>query len=143
MKTLQIVAAYNVIAGSKLTKMNGDGKIKVVKIIKAMKPVATDYEDFRKEALERLKKEDFGVKAEKVQQWQKEGENTTLTATEKAELNQYFADYQMEVDKCLKEEAEKDHDLSFTKLTGEEFQQYAESNDFTAGQLNELMDLIC
>ena len=143
MRTSQIVAAYNAIAGSKLTKMNGEGKIKVVKIIKALKPVATDYEDFRKEALERLKKDDFEAMAEKVRKWEKEGEDTTLTATEKAELNQYFADYQMEVDKCLKEEAEKDHDLSFTKLTDDEFQQYAESNDFTAGQLNELMDLIC
>ena len=142
MKTITIIAAYNALTGSKLTKMGGEGKIKVVKIIKAMKPVATEYEDFRKDALERLKPEGFDKMAEKAQQWQKEGEDTTLTATERAEINQFFADYQAEVDKCLKEEVEKEHELEFKKLTGEEFTSLCDGNDWTAGQMLELMDIV-
>lgn len=143
MKTIMIIAAYNALTGSKLTKMSGDGKIKVVKIIKAMKPIATDYDDFRKDALERLKPEGYDAMAEKAQQWQKDGENTTLTATERAEINQFFADYQTEVDKCLNDEVNKEHELSFTKLTADEFTALCDGNDWTAGQMLELMDIIC
>lgn len=142
MNTITIIAAYNALVGSKLTKMGGEGKIKVVKIIKALKPIATDYEDFRKDALERLKPEGFDEMVKKAEQWQKDGENTTLTATERAGINQFFADYQMEVDKCLKEETEKEHDLEFAKLSEDEFTQFADSNDFTAGQMIELMDIL-
>ncbi len=142
MKTKQIVAAYGILSGSKLTKMSGEGKIKVVKVIKALKPVTTEFEDFRKDAIDRLKPEGFDGMAKKAEQWQKEGDATTLTAAERAELNQFFGDYQHEVEKCLEEEAEKEHAMTFARLTGEEFQQFADSNDFTAGQLIELMDLI-
>lgn len=143
MKTVLIIAAYNTLTGSKLTKMSGEGKIKVVKIIKAMKPIATDYEDFRKDALERLKPEGFDAMAEKAQQWQKEGDKTTLTATERAEINQFFADYQTDVDKCLNDEVNKEHELELTKLTAEEFTSLCDGNDWTAGQMLELMDIIC
>ena len=81
--------------------------------------------------------------AEKAQQWQKEGEKTTLTATERAEINQFFADYQIEVDKCLNDEVNKEHELELTKLTAEEFTSLCDGNDWTAGQMLELMDIIC
>lgn len=142
MKTSTIIAAYNALVGSKLTKMEGEGKIKVVKAIKAMKPIATEFEDFRKDALERLKPEGYDEMVKKAEKWQKEGENTTLTTTERAELNKYFSDYQMEVDKCLKEEIEKEHELEFEKLSDEEFEKFADSNDFTAGQFIELMNVL-
>ena len=142
MKTVTIIAAYNALVGSKLTKMGGDGKIKVVKIIKAMKPVATEYDDFRRDALERLKPEGFDAMAEKAQQLQKDGDNTTLTATERAEINQFFADYQAEVDKCLSDEVNKEHELNFTKLTSEEFMQLCDGNDWVAGVMLELMEYI-
>ena len=142
MKTLKILAAYNAMIGSKLTKMDGDGKIKIIKAIKVMKPIATDYEDFRKDAIDRLKPEGYDEMNKKLEQWQKEGEKTTLTFTERAEINKFFADYQMAVDKCLNEETEKEHDIDFGKLTDDEFKQFADSNDFTAGQLIELMDIL-
>ena len=142
MKTMNIIAAYNELVGSKLTKMGGEGKITVVKIIKAFKPIATDYEDFRKDALERLKPEGFDKMAEKAQKWQSEGEKTTLTATERAEINKFFADYQIEVDKCLKEETEKEHELDYPKLTDKEFTELCDGNDWTAGQMLELMDIL-
>lgn len=142
MKTKQIVAAYGILSGSKLTKMSGDGKIKVVKIIKAMKPVTSEFEDFRKDAIDRLKPEGYEDMAKKAEQWQKEGDSTTLTATEKAELNQFFGDFQRDVEKCLADEAEKEHETAFSKLTDAEFSSLCEGNDWTAGQMLELMDLI-
>ena len=137
MKTSQIIAAYNALNGSKLTKMNGVGKIKVVKNVMAMKPIQTAYMDFVQETVKRLKPE--WMDEEKEKEWGKNGMNSTiLTSTEKAEARQYMSD----ADDCLKEEFEKEHELDLKKLTDEEFEQFAESNDFTTGQLIELMGIL-
>lgn len=137
MKTNQIIAAYNVLAAAKLTKMSGEGKIKVVKAVMAMKPIHAGYVDFVQETVKRLKPE--WMDGEKEQDWQKNGVNSDkLTASEKAEAQQYLAD----ADACLKDEFEKEHELTFAKLTDKEFEEFAGSNDLTAGQLIELMDVL-
>lgn len=137
MKTSTIIAAYNALSSSKLTKMNGAGKIKVVKNVMAMKPIQTSYMDFVQETVKRLKPE--WMDSEKEAEWGKNGMNSTiLNSTEKAEAKQYMAD----ADECLKEEFNKEHELELNKLTDEEFEQFAESNDFTTGQMIELMDIL-
>lgn len=137
MKTSTIIAAYNALVGSKLTKMDGAGKIKVVKNVMAMKPIQTSYIDFVQETVKRLKPE--WMDSEKEAEWGKNGMNSTiLNSTEKAEAKQYMAD----ADECLKEEFNKEHELELNKLTDEEFEQFAESNDFTTGQMIELMDIL-
>lgn len=142
MKTSEVSGAYNALMNAKLNKMDGNGKIKVVKIIKAMKPIATAFEDFRKDALEKLRPEGFDEMQKKLEQWQKDGDKTTLTSTERAEINQFFADYSRDVDKCLKEEMEKDNDITFDKLESKEFIALCDGNDWSAGVMLELMDLI-
>ena len=54
MKTLEVVGVYNTLMSAKLTKMNGEGKIKVVKIIKALKPITKAYEEFSKDAVKKV-----------------------------------------------------------------------------------------
>lgn len=137
MKTNEIIAAYNALLGCKLTKMDGQSRMKVVKIVTAMKPIFTSYDDFRQETVKRLKPE--WMDEAKEREWATKGERSgVLTSTEKAEARQYYAD----ADKGLREELEKEVKLDYPKLTEEEFTKFAESNDFTTGQLIELMNVM-
>ena len=137
MKKNEVIASYNALLGCKLTKMGGESRMKVVKIVTAMKPVFTAYNDFAQETVKRLKPE--WMDDAKEREWASNGERSqSLTATEKAEARQFYAD----ADKGLKEELEKDVTLDYPKLTDDEFKQFAESNDFTTGQLIELMNVL-
>lgn len=137
MKTNQIIAAYNVLAAAKLTKMGWAGKGKVIKAVLAMKPVHEAYMDCVQETLKRLKPE--WMDGEKEQEWQKLGMNSEkLTAAEKAEAQQYMA----EADACLKDEFDKEQTVTFPRLTDEEFEEFADSNDYTIGQLLALHDTL-
>lgn len=137
MKTKQIVAAYGILSGSKLTKMSAKEKVKVVKILMALKPVHKGYADKVEEAMNRLKPE--WLTDEKKHEWDTRGVwSDKLTGEEKDGIN----DYLKSVDLCLKDDFEKETDISFDHLTDEEFEHLADSNDFTAGQLMELQGWI-
>lgn len=137
MKTKQIVAAYGILSGSKLTKMSGVEKVKVVKILMAMKPIHKAYAEKVEEAMNKLKPE--WLTDEKKHEWDTRGVwSDKLTGEEKDGIN----DYLKSVDLCLKDDFEAETEITFDHLTAEEFQHFAESNDFTAGQLMELQDLI-
>ena len=89
------------------------------------------------EAMNRLKPE--WLTDEKKHEWDTRGVwSDKLTGEEKDGIN----DYLKSVDLCLKDDFEKQTDISFDHLTDEEFEHLADSNDFTAGQLMELQGWI-
>lgn len=134
MKKSEVLAIYEIVKAAKVTKMDDADKFKVVKALKNMKPIATDFDEFKKEALEKLKGEDHDSMVEKAQKWQQEGENTTLTVEERTELNKYFNEYNNKVLECVREEAEKDIVLNIDKLNDEAFQKFVASNDWSGEQ---------
>lgn len=135
MKTEVIVKAYSKINASKITKMEDADKFKVIKMAKAMKPIATAYEDFVKDAQEKLKDEKFDEVQKKAQQWQQEGENTTLTIEERKGINEYLNAYYNKVNECVKEENAKEHELTYDRLTEEAFGKFVASNDFEVSEM--------
>lgn len=142
-KTSTIIAVYNAINVAKLTKLSDTDKFKVIRMARAMKEVANGFNDFTKEAQEKLKDEQFDGMVEKAQQWQKDGEKTLLTESERIAINRYFADYNRKVEECVKVEAEKEIELEFELLGEDGFLQLAASNDWTCGQIMELEDIVC
>lgn len=137
MKTSKIIAAYTILSGSKLTKMSGSEKVKVIKIINAMKPTYTTYMDRLEEARKRLKPDWYTE--EKESEWNLRGAySNILTGEEKDGI----IDYLKNLDLCMKDDFEKDQELTYKHITEEEFLKFAESNDFTAGQLCDLQELI-
>lgn len=135
MKTEQVVKIYQLINRSKLTKMEETGKFKVIKIMKALKPVATAYEDFQKDAQEKLKDDDFEKMSTMMGKWQEEKENTTLTREERININTYFDKYYKALNKCLQEEIEKENDFAYEKLNEKEMGHFLSSNDFTVEEM--------
>jgi hypothetical protein len=93
MKTIDIKNAYNLINTAKLTKLSSTDKFKVIKAIRVLKQIAIDFEEFQKDAMERLKGEEHDDIVAKATQWKSEGENTTLTTAERIRVNTYLLKY--------------------------------------------------
>lgn len=148
MKTIEIRNIYEILNEAKLTKMEDADKFKVIKALRSIKPIAKGYEDFIEEAKNKLKDDDFDKMTERAQAWNKDnqgkkvGELTQKQIDELNAINTYFAEYNKRVETCLKEEAEKEVELTFDKLSEEAFGKLVASNDWTCGQIMALSDVV-
>ena len=148
MKTIEITNIFAVLNEAKLTKMEDADKFKVIKALRAIKPIAKGYEDFVEEAKNKLKADDHDKMTEKARAWNKDnqgkkvGELTQEEIDELNAINKYFSDYNSRVENCVKEEAEKEVELTFDKLNEEAFGKLVASNDWTCGQIMALSDAV-
>lgn len=142
MKTIDIVKAYRIINDAKLTKMEDADKFKVIKATRQLKPVAASFDEFVKEAQERLKPEGWDEMQKKSRKWQEDGDKSTLTVEERREINRYFTDYNAKVEECVKEEAEKEPELTYERLSEEAFGKFIASNDYDVRTIIELENIL-
>lgn len=142
MKTKQVVEVYNTLNGAKLSKMEDKDKFLVIKAMRQLKPISTAYEEFVKDAQEKLKGDDFEDIQKKAQKWQEEGENTSLSLEERREINTYLNGYNNKVVECLKEEVEKDNELNYEKISEDAFGKLVSSNDFDVKTIMNLQDAL-
>lgn len=140
--TEKILSVYNLISDAKLTKMEDCDKFKMIKIIRALKPVVTNFEDFKKVAKDKLKGDNHDYMLEKAQQWRAEGEKTTLSESERIEINRYFNDYNNKISECLKDEGLKENELDYEPLKEYVFGKLVASNDWTLGQIAAIEEVI-
>lgn len=131
-KTETILAIYNVLKDAKLTKMEDSDKYAIIKILRRLRPITEDFEAFKKDASERLKPENWLDIVAKVQQWRREGENTTLTEDERRSINLAIVNYEREVQECISEELNWEVDIDIPVLTEEAFEKLMASNDWEA-----------
>lgn len=130
--TEQIVAAFRLINTAKISKMEDTEKFALIKAVKHLKKVGTDFDDFLKDAQERLKPEDFDKIAAKYQS------KDELTADETAALNKYNKD----VNECVQGELDKEVELDFEPLSEEALGRFIASNDFTVAEIMTISDVI-
>lgn len=134
MKTIDIVNAYNVLNGAKLAKMQDADKFTVIRAMRALKPIQTDYEAAVKDAQERLKPEDFDALQKKAADWNathKDKKLTDLTPEERTTLdgiNAAYRDYTDKVEQCVRDLAETEKTLDYTRLSQDAFGKLLESN---------------
>ena len=133
-----IVSAYKVLGEAKVTKLEEGEVIKVVKARKAMRPIADDFDAFLKDCQEKFKPENWDEVQEKVAQWQKEGENTTLTETERVELNKAIIGYQQKVDSAVKDELAREVEISVESLKEESATKMLVENGWELKKLDEI-----
>lgn len=141
MKTESVVAVYKLINESKLTKMEDADKFKMIKIMRAMKPIATSYEDFQKDAQEKLKDDDFEVMQKRAQDLQ--SNNGQGSPEEFKEVNAYYEKYYKSLNDFLKPELEKENDFSYEKLSEDAFGKYLASNDFKMDEILKIEEAVC
>lgn len=143
MKTSTIIEVYQLLNNAKLTKMESKEKFQVIRIMRAMKPVAEEWDSFVKTMDEKLRGENHDVMLAKAQQWQKEGEKTTLSLDERMAVNEYFGKLDRERRELIASEQSKEVNTLFDKLTEEAFERLVDSNDFVVGQILALQEAIC
>ena len=143
MKTNSIVTVFNLLNSAKINEVATSGKIKVIKAVREMKPIATSFDELLNDAREKLKGDNHDEMAEKASRWQQQGDEVDLTDEEKIAINTYFMEYGNRIDECVKEEAEKEHILSFTRLTEEEFEGLISSNDWDVKTIMDIEEIMC
>ena len=132
MTTNEIVGLYKVLSEAKLVKMEEADKYSVIKILRKLRPTAESFETYQKDARERLKPENWDEVIAKVQQWQNEGEETTLTEEERRKINMAIMTYDRSVNSCIVEELNLEVDVEFNKLSEAAFEKLFASNEWDA-----------
>lgn len=138
-----IIEVYKALKEAKLTKMESKEKFAVIRIMRAVKPVAEEWDAFLSTVDEKLRGEGHEEMVAKIQQWQKEGEQTTLTEEERREVNAYIMRYNKERSELLSSELAKEVEVKFEPLTEEAFERLIDSNDMTVEVLGLLSEAIC
>ena len=142
-KTSVLCGAFAILRDAKLSKCEDADKFKVIKLLRKLKGICTEFEDFQKDAMERLKGDNHDEMVELAQEWQKDGENTKLSEEVRKNINEYFGKYNSDVLKCIDEEANKENELEFDGFTDDGFEKLMASNDWTAAQALDLSELLC
>ena len=146
--TENVLGAYNVINTAKYTKLDDADKIKVWKIARAMKPVATQFEEESKDAAEKLKPENFDDNLQKAQEYErilKDNSDMSKAAMGAAEYDKFIKslkEYNELVNKAIKEFADKEVTLEFEPISEDAFGKLMASNDWNFEQVMKLGTLI-
>lgn len=134
----EIVNVYPVIMKSSFSKMDGKTKLGMVRIIKAMKPVASEFEEVRQEAIKKLAGEDYQEAIKKVQNPKDYSEDEVKEALKVAKTSDDA------YSKFVQEECEKEVEVEFELLKEDDFESLLEgSKDLTPQELMMLSELIC
>jgi hypothetical protein len=143
LKTKRIIEAFKTLDSSKYQKLSDDDKIKVWKIIRALKPIALEYEEAIEDAKVRLvPSDDYEMKFQKAQLYEhmkKEGKNTLPMSEE--EYNAFipvFKGYMELLAKAINDGLKEVHSIEFEPLSEEAFGKLMASNDWSFGQAGKL-----
>lgn len=148
-KTEKVLGAFNVLNTAKYAKMDDADKIKVWKIARALKPVATKYDEDTKDAAEKLKPEGFDDDLRKAQEYErvtkdKEADASKLEmgAAEYGEFIKKLKEMNKLVADALNEFANKEVDIDFEPISEDAFTKLMASNDWTMEQAVMIGELI-
>lgn len=141
MKKEDLLKVWELIKIGKFGKVSGDGKIKYIKMLAKLSPIVKDYEIYRDTITEKLMSEHENFRenfqeAQAYEAYQKDNtlEKPKMSKKEYEAFVQVVAKYNQDVAAALKEEAEKEVDVKYDKLTPTEFGCFCDSNDFTGEQ---------
>lgn len=130
--TDQIVTAFRLINKAKLSKMEDAEKFAFIKSVREMKKVNADFEDFLRLTQEKLRPDNFEEISSKMQS------GTELSASETAIVDKYNRD----VSECIKEELDKEIELTYERMSEDAFGRFVASNDFSVSEIIAIEDVI-
>ena len=147
--TEKVLTAFNVLKGASYQKMTDDDKIKLWKIARAMKPIATKFDEDSKDAAEKLKPEGFDDDLRKAQEYERvtkdkdaDASKLEMGAAEYGEFIKKLKEMNKLVADALKEFADKEVDIDFEPISEDAFTKLMASNDWTMEQAVMIGELI-
>ena len=148
-KTEKMLGAFNVLNTAKYAKMDDADKIKVWKIARALKPIATKFDEDSKDAAEKLKPEGFDDNLQKAQEYERvtkdkdaDASKLEMGAAEYGEFIKKLKEMNKLVADALKEFANKEVDIDFEPISEDAFTKLMASNDWTMEQAVMIGELI-
>lgn len=149
-KTSEILNIYNVINNAKYSKMEDADKIKVWKICRVLKPIATKFDEDSKDAAEKFKADikDSDERLSRAQEYLrlKDAHEPTIDVMTTAEFETFqkeWNNFNSLVQKAVQEFADKEVEIDFTPITEDAFGKLLSSNEWTMAQATALGDFIC
>lgn len=136
-KTKDALEAHNILNGAKYGKLEDADKIKLWKIVRALKPIATKFQEDVKDASDKFKSEfeGFDENLKKAQDYEKgkaEGkEDLPMTEEEYKAFIEVFKKYNKLVSDAVNEFAEAEVDLNVQTLSEDAFGKLLSSNDWS------------
>ena len=150
MKKGDLISIWQLVKDSKFGKMTSEGKTKYVKILAKLSPIVKDYETYRDTITEKLMSEHENFKenlqeAQAYEAYQKDNtlDKPKMSKKEYEAFVEVVVKYNKDVAAALTEEADKELDVKYDKLTPTEFGCFCDSNDFTGEQAMALAELMC
>lgn len=146
--TKTTLVIYGILSQAKYTKMEDNDKIKIWKIHRALKPVATKFEDDSKDASEKLKPyDDYDSKLQKAQEYErlKANKQPTIDIMTDAEYNSFIDDfkkYNKTVNDAVSEFAEKEIEFEFEPISEEAFGKLMASNEWNMDQVTKVSEFV-
>jgi hypothetical protein len=152
-KTSEVLAAYNVLNAAKYGSMEDGDKIKVWKITRALKPIATKFDEDSKDAAEKMKPKyegGFDETLQKAQEYERmirdskvDAKKLPMGAAEYDAFIKEFEAYNELVGKAVEDFAKKEVAINIELLSDDAFGKLMASNDWTFGQTTALSEIIC
>lgn len=150
-KRNEVLGVYNLLNAAKLGAIEeNDEKFKIILILRELKTVANGLEEFRKDAVEKLKPEGYD---DKILAWNECSEKLQLgVKPEKLPMSaEEFVDTTYKIIKpfntalkdLIEKEAEKEVELEFEPISEESVMKLGVANDWTMGQVVALSEIVC
>lgn len=136
LKITAIAAVFNILRNASLTKMEETEKFAVVRAMRTLRPIASEFEAFVAEAREKLKPEYF----EQLLEIERKGEDAT--PDEREMHDKLGTEYVASVDRCIRPEAEKEVEVEIEPLTFEALCRLFATNDFKIDMMLMIEDVI-
>lgn len=151
-KTVEALNAYNVLNASTFGGLENADMVKAWHLVRALKPIATKYEEECKDALEKLKPndKDFDEKLQKfhdynnmVRNLKADMKNLPMGPSEYENFRKnVWEPYQLRVNEALKASADKKNNLKVETISEEAFGKLMASNNWTGAQIMTVSELI-
>lgn len=149
-KTEKIYVAYKILGAAKYGKMEDEDKIKLFHIVRALKSIATKFDEDNEDAAKKFKEDikDFDERLAKAQEYERllaAKEDTSSSKMSEKQYNAFiveFKAYNKLVKKAIEEYAEKEAEVEFEPISEEAFGKLMSSNDWSYNQVVEISELI-
>ena len=143
-KTEKVLKVYQILNTTKYGKLDDLDKVKVWKIARKLKPVATKFDEDSKDAAEKLKPYDgFEDDLQKAQEYERlKGVNAKMDIDEYQKFIAAFKAYQELVGKAVKEYADVEVEVEFDTISEDAFSKLMASNEWTLDQAVEIGEFI-
>lgn len=126
--------------------MDSSDKFKVIEVMRALRPIAENYEKDKKEGMEALRDDKYESMQEKVAKHNdainKKSIDGLLSSLEYHNAEKYFAELNKQSIQLVESLNEKEVDVSYDKISKDAVSKLFESNDFDADSMTILYDVL-